>query len=163
MCLELLGSSFSDPIVRAFAVLQLSKMKGTSSVFYLLFFGCIISFFFFLKVLDQILMPSTNLFLLSSLFFLSCTDSDLAGYLLQLVQCLKLGNEFCKHPIIMYSQSHMYSAFLTFLIFLCFFFFFILQQTTNQQQNNNKTTTNQPRTQNLTMIQSYYVSCYVVV
>ena len=45
MCLELLGSSFSDPIVRAFAVLQLSKMK----------------------------------------------DSDLAGYLLQLVQCLKLG------------------------------------------------------------------------
>ena len=44
MCLELLGSCFSDPIVRSFAVLQLSKMK----------------------------------------------DSDLAGYLLQLVQCLKL-------------------------------------------------------------------------
>ena len=43
MCLELLGASYSDPIVRAYAVLQLSKMK----------------------------------------------DSDLAGYLLQLVQCLK--------------------------------------------------------------------------
>ena len=42
-CLELLGSSYSDPIVRAYAVLQLSKMK----------------------------------------------DLDLAGYLLQLVQCLK--------------------------------------------------------------------------
>jgi hypothetical protein len=44
MCLELLGSSFSDPIVRAYACLQLSKMR----------------------------------------------DIDLAGYMLQLVQCLKI-------------------------------------------------------------------------
>ena len=44
MCLELLGSSFSDPIVRAYAILHLSKLK----------------------------------------------DIDLAGYMLQLVQCLKL-------------------------------------------------------------------------